>query len=231
VRIAKMIKKILLVDDESSFITGFSRALDRVCHFSGEIKTSANGTDAIHEISSNQFDVCFLDVNLPDISGLDVMKKIKELSPDTRVIIMTASVLDDDMKRDIDRDAYMFIPKPIELEVIKSFIEREMRANGGPASTVKAMSGEAIQEKREHPRLSCRKVVHYSLCIFYDWELRTGLAADLIDVSEGGVGIRTTFPVSIGNVLKFGEDFQGKKGVVKWWNRDGYKYRSGIKYV
>jgi len=226
-----VIKKILLVDDESSFISGFMRALNRVCHFNGEIKTSANGTDAIGEISRNHFDLCFLDVNLPDISGLDVMKKIKEVSPETRVVIMTASVLDDDMKNNIERDAYMFIPKPIELDVIKSFIKTELEANDGPASRGGARVGEAIEEKREHPRMACSKVAHYSISIFSDWELRSNLVADIIDISEGGVGIRTSFPVSIGNVIRFEQDFNRKKGVVTWWEKEAYKYRSGIKYI
>jgi DNA-binding NtrC family response regulator len=126
-----MVNKILLVDDESSFLSGLSRALKRACKFNGEIRTASNGTDAIHEISSGHYDVCFLDVNLPDINGLDVMKKIKEFSPETKVIIMTASVMDDEMQRNIDRDAYMFIPKPIELDTIKVFINREMEADKG----------------------------------------------------------------------------------------------------
>lgn len=225
-----MINKILLVDDESSFISGFSRALNRVCHFNGEIKTSANGTDAIHEICRNHFDVCFLDVNLPDISGLEVMKKIKEVSPETRVIIMTGSVLDDEMKGDIDRDAYMFIPKPIELDVIKSILKKGIDANGGP-SPCKSVRGEEIEEKRKHPRMPCSKVVHYSVSIFYDWELRSGLVADIIDISEGGIGIRTSFPVSVGNVLRFEEDFQKRKGIVTWAEKNAYKYRSGVKYL
>jgi DNA-binding NtrC family response regulator len=126
-----MVNKILLVDDESSFLSGLSRALKGACKFNGEIRTASNGTDAIHEISSGHYDVCFLDVNLPDINGLDVMKKIKEFSPETKVIIMTASVMDDEMQRNIDRDAYMFIPKPIELDTIKVFINREMEADKG----------------------------------------------------------------------------------------------------
>jgi DNA-binding NtrC family response regulator len=230
-----MVNKILVVDDESSFLSGFSMALNRVCNFNGEIRTASNGTDAIHKIGSGHYDVCFLDVNLPDISGLDVMKKIKQLSPETRVIIMTGSVLDDDMKSDIDRDAYMFIPKPIELDTIKAFIDREMgiekRFHSAGKSGNNTPNDEMSGEKRKHERTPCTKIAQYSVSIFYDWELKSDLAADIINISEGGVGIRTGFPVAIGNVLRFDQNFQRKKGIVKWWAMDDQRYRAGIKFM
>jgi hypothetical protein len=114
--------------------------------------------------------------------------------------------------------------------VIKSILKKGIDENGGPSSC-KPVSGKEIEEKRKHQRMPCSKVVHYSVSIFYDWELRSGLVADIVDISEGGIGIRTSFPVSVGNVLRFEEDFQKKKGIVKWAEKDAYKYRSGVKYL
>ncbi len=235
-RIDKMANKILLVDDELSFLSGFSRALNRVCNFNGEIKTAENGTDALHEISNGHYDVCFLDINLPDISGLDVMKKIKELSPETRVIIMTASVLNDDMKSNICRDAYMFLPKPIELDTVKAFINRDMGADKGFHSAEKSDNDtpnyETTEEKRKHERMSCMKVARFSISIFFDWELKADLVADIINLSEAGIGIKTGFPVATGNVIKFTEGFPDKRGIVKWWTKNTPKYyRAGIKFM
>lgn len=226
-----MINKILLVDDETAFLSGFVMALNRVCHFHGEIKTSTNGSDAIREIDSNNIDLCFLDVNLPDISGIDVMKHIRESSPDTRVVIMTASVLDDEMKEDINRDACLFISKPVELETIKDFLNRELQAVSGSHSNGTSCSETLNNEKRHHERISCSKIVTYSVSIYYDWKLRSGITAKIIDISQGGVGFITDFPVTTGNVITFTEGFPDKKGIVRWWTKDLKKYRAGIKYI
>ncbi|KPJ98311.1 MAG: hypothetical protein AMK71_11590 [Nitrospira bacterium SG8_35_4] len=230
-----MVNKILVVDDETSFLSGFSRALNRVCNFNGEVKTTANGKDAIHAVSNGHYDVCFLDINLPDISGLDVMRKIKELSPGTRVVIMTASDVDEDMKGDIDRGAIMFLPKPIELETVKVFIGRELESGKGIHSAEKSENDtkhdEMNGEKRKHERMPCTKIVRYSISIFYDWDLKSDLVAEIMNMSEGGVGIRTGFPVATGNVIRFERNFHNNDGIVKWWTRDTPTYRAGIEFI
>ena len=227
-----MLNKILIVDDESAFRSGFSRALNKVCNFNGVIKTAANGNDAIKEITNCRYDVCFLDVNLPDIDGLDVMKEIKKLSPHTRVIIMTASVLDNAMKSDIDRDAYMFLPKPIELDMVKALMSGEMEAvSGAPLSKNFNTIDKLNEEKREHIRMSCSKFVTYSISIFYDWQFRSDNTAEIINISHGGVGLITSFPVTTGNVITFTEGFPEKKGIVRWSTKNTPKYRAGIKFI
>jgi hypothetical protein len=82
---------------------------------------------------------------------------------------------------------------------------------------------ETSGEKRKHERMSCTKVARYSVSIFYDWELKSALIADIIDISEGGVGIRTDFPVATGNVIKFTKGVPDKRGIVKWWTKDTQK--------
>lgn len=228
-----MVHRILVVDDESSFLHGLTRALRRVCHFEGEIQTAENGREAIHEISGSHYDVCFLDINLPDISGIDVLKRIANVSPSTRVIIMTASEIDDAMKRAIERDAIMFLQKPIELDDIKAFLSGEVEngcdfAAGAQNHTAADLP---IKERRAHERMACSKIVRYSISIFYDWELRSDLIANILDMSDGGVGITTGFPVVMGNVLRFDKNFHEKRGIVKWWSADPPKYRAGVKFL
>jgi len=226
-----MINKILLVDDETSFLSGFARALSRVCHFNGEIRTSTTGTDAIKEIGSDHIDLCFLDVNLPDMCGIDVMKKIKEVSPDTRVVIMTASVLDDDMKCDIDKDANLFIPKPLELDMVRDFLNREQEAESESRLSETSPPNPLNEEKRAHERMPCSKTVKYSISIFYDFQLRSDLTAEITDISQGGAGLSTCFAATTGNVITFTEGLPNKKGIVRWWGRNEQKYRVGVKFL
>src|SRR4030067_485414 len=121
---ASIIKKILIVDDDQSILEVMPKALRKVCNFRGEIKTVKNGKDAIKEISDCFYNICFLDIKLPDLNGLDVMKKIKEISPETRIAIMSGSFITDDMKRAIEEGASLFIEKPFDLSQIKPFVKQ-----------------------------------------------------------------------------------------------------------
>ena len=73
-------QKILLVDDEALILYSLSKTLR---HCGSEVTTVTNGTDALSEIQRNSYDICFLDVQLPDANGLDLMKTIRNDSPST----------------------------------------------------------------------------------------------------------------------------------------------------
>jgi DNA-binding NtrC family response regulator len=115
-------KKILIVDDDPFFLNSLSQAIYKLFGFKGKVKEVGNGIDAIKEAGSSFYNLCFLDINLPDMNGLDVMKKINDLSPETKVAIMTASYLPDDIKKTIEEDASLFIEKPPDLNQVKSFV-------------------------------------------------------------------------------------------------------------
>lgn len=118
-----MIKRILVVDDEPLLLQGLGKALetDRA-----EVKMVQTGEMALKEIVSSSYNLCFLDVFLPDMDGLEVMKRIKEMSPKTGVIIMTAGVVDEDMKKTIEKNAYMFITKPFDLLQVRMIAKRAL---------------------------------------------------------------------------------------------------------
>jgi DNA-binding NtrC family response regulator len=115
-------KKILLVDDDPFFLHSLSQAIHKLFGFKGEVKEVGNGEDAIKEATSCFYNLCFLDINLPDMNGLDVMKKINTLSPETKVAIMTASYLTEEIKETIKENAFLFIEKPPDLNQVKSFV-------------------------------------------------------------------------------------------------------------
>ncbi len=125
-----MIKRILIVDDEPLILSELPKALYKLCDFRGEIKTVETGKNAIDEISLCFYDICFLDIDLPDLNGLDVMKKINEISPKTSVAIITALAMNGNMKRTIEEGASLFIPKPFDLSLIKVFMKQVLEGDG-----------------------------------------------------------------------------------------------------
>jgi len=114
-------KKILIVDDQRLLLYGLEKALKTETM---EVTTTQTGDDALKEIASSSYDLCFLDICLPDMSGVDLLTKFKELSPATKVIMMTAGTLTESMKHSIEKNAYMFMPKPFDLLQVKMLAKR-----------------------------------------------------------------------------------------------------------
>ena len=114
------ILRILVVDDEPLILMGISRFLEK----GALVKTSSTAEEALNEIGEQYYDLCFLDVILPGMTGLDAMKIINERSPNTKVAIMTATLLDEAMKEQIEDYAYAFIEKPFGLSDIREVTER-----------------------------------------------------------------------------------------------------------
>jgi len=112
-------KKILVVDDEQLLLQGLVKTLQSE---GMHIASAESGREALEKIASCAYHLCFLDIYLPDMNGLEVLKKIKDLSPKTKVIIMTAGILDKTMEECIEKHASMYLTKPFDLLQVKMLI-------------------------------------------------------------------------------------------------------------
>ena len=112
--------RILVVDDNSLILMSLSRFLKKIAL----VKAVSTAEEALDAITEQHYDLCFLDVNLPGMTGLDAMKIINELSPNTKVAIMTGNLLNETMKKQVDDYAYTFIDKPFALSDIEGVFER-----------------------------------------------------------------------------------------------------------
>lgn len=116
-------KKILIVDDQQLLLYGLEKALTTDAT---EVTVSETGEVALAKIASSSYDLCFLDIFLPDMNGVDMLHKVKELCPATRVIMMTSGTITDSMKECIEKNAYMFITKPFDLLQVKMMAQRAL---------------------------------------------------------------------------------------------------------
>jgi len=106
---------ILVVDDEPLICMVVSRYLGK----RALVKTAFTADEALNEIEKQHYDLCFLDIIMPGTNtGLDAMKIINEQFPNTKVVIMSASPLEEDMKKQVGEYAYAHIPKPFSLSDI-----------------------------------------------------------------------------------------------------------------
>jgi DNA-binding NarL/FixJ family response regulator len=80
------------------------------------IAASATGREALEQFSALNPDIVLVDLGLPDMSGFDLIKKIKDLSPDARIIVLSAYEGDVDIRRALDAGAQGYVAKGIVRE-------------------------------------------------------------------------------------------------------------------
>jgi len=116
--------KILVVDDEDSVRYSFQRAFGSDYH----IVTAETGEDALSEIEKNSPGLVFLDVRMPRMSGLEILRRIKEHYPKLPVILMTGYSDTDTAIEAMKLGAFDYIPKPFENQEIRQLIEKGLDA-------------------------------------------------------------------------------------------------------
>jgi len=106
---------ILVVDDELIVRDSLS---DWLAEDGYNVSTVKNGKEAIKSVKETDWDVLLVDLKMPGLSGLDVLSKVKEINPNTPVIIMTAYATVDTAVEAIKKGAYDYITKPFNPEEI-----------------------------------------------------------------------------------------------------------------
>jgi len=114
---------ILVVDDDEVMRQTLSDVLKKKGY---AISTAETGGQTISFIKEQLFDLILLDIRLPDMDGLDVLKGIKEIESDLMVIVMTAYSDVQTAVTAMKSGAYDYIDKPFELEELKILIKKAL---------------------------------------------------------------------------------------------------------
>ena len=134
-------KRILLVDDEKAIRWSLGEALTTIGY---EVDEASNGAAGIKKFEEDPADCVILDLKLPDIDGIKVLKKLKELDVDVPVIMMTAYGEVETAVEAIKGGAYDFIQKPFQLEKMKIGIRNALES-----SIMRAELGDIRKKERE----------------------------------------------------------------------------------
>jgi two-component system invasion response regulator UvrY len=105
--------KILIVDDHAVVRTGLRQFLAGAddCRIGGE---AANGAEALAQIAAESWDLLLLDIGLPDINGIDLLRRIKREKPTLPVLIFSMFAEDDYAMTALEAGAAGFLPKESE---------------------------------------------------------------------------------------------------------------------
>ena len=114
------ILKILVVDDDKEFSRNVRDILKLKDH---EVATAYDGFKALELVKENGFDLVLMDVRMPGMDGVEAFKKIKETSPDTPVIMVTAYAVEDLIREALQEGAFGCLRKPLDFDKLFELIE------------------------------------------------------------------------------------------------------------
>ncbi len=115
--------KVLVVDDESKIRNYFS---DFLKHESFEVDTAENGEIAISLIDQSLYDVVIIDLNMPKVDGMTLLKYLVDHSPDSIGIILTGYATIRNAVEAMKSGAYDYLAKPVKMEEVLMVINRAL---------------------------------------------------------------------------------------------------------
>ncbi|MCI9444801.1 MAG: response regulator transcription factor [Oscillospiraceae bacterium] len=127
-------KRILLLEDDAALGQGIRFALENNS-IQVELCTALSQAQSI--LSSENFDLLILDVNLPDGSGLDLLRDVRRCHSSVPVILLTANDLETDIVVGLESGADDYITKPFSLAVLRARVNAQLR-RGTPVQTATA---------------------------------------------------------------------------------------------
>jgi two-component system response regulator PilR (NtrC family) len=119
--VCENMSRILVVDDEQSMRDFLSIMLKKEGY---DVVTAENGGSALKAIQAEIFDLVITDVKMPGVDGIEVLKTIKEVSPETVVIMITAFATAETAVEAMKLGAYDYITKPFKVDEIKLVIQK-----------------------------------------------------------------------------------------------------------
>ncbi|BBA69657.1 sigma-54-dependent transcriptional regulator [Geobacter sulfurreducens] len=111
--------KILLIDDEETGREALTLLLKAAGH---AVKSAGSGNEAFQTLTRDTFDIVITDLFLPDASGIDILKKVKEDAPLTEVILITGHASAETAVKAMKEGAFDYITKPLNFDELKIII-------------------------------------------------------------------------------------------------------------
>jgi two-component system, OmpR family, phosphate regulon sensor histidine kinase PhoR len=116
--------QILVVDDEARIREGCRMVLSDLGF---EVATASDGAQGLRMIEERHFDIILLDLMMPVISGFDVLTRVRDLHPDTVVIVITGYATIEHSIEAMKKGAFDFIPKPFDPEQLRAVVAKAIK--------------------------------------------------------------------------------------------------------
>ena len=124
-----MNKTILIVDDEKDLCTILSDSLSRDRY---RVVTAFNGKMGLQLVKKEKPDLILLDIKMPGMDGIEVLRKIKKMKKEIVVIMFTAYGTLETARKAMKLGAYDYVTKPVDLFLLKSLVKEVLGKVGKP---------------------------------------------------------------------------------------------------
>lgn len=114
-------KPILIVDDEKNIRLTLSQSLEVL---GVETDTAVNGEDALAKLKQKEFGLILLDIRMPGMDGMEVLRRVREIRPDIRIIMITAYGTIESAVEAMKLGAVDFLQKPFDPEGVREIVSR-----------------------------------------------------------------------------------------------------------
>ena len=117
-------KTIIIVDDDKFILNVFSRILQKQGYNVDVVET---GQETLEKINEKKYDLALIDVNLPDINGIDLVSKLNSINPDLIKIVITGFPSIEDATNAMDQGVIAYLVKPVKSEELIELIAKKLK--------------------------------------------------------------------------------------------------------
>jgi len=150
-------KQVLLVDDDPSIHDLVSYALRNAA----EVVACVTAAEGLKTLDTKPFDLLLLDLGLPDMHGLDVLSRLRQVGSRTRVVVITADDTPESLLRAIRENTYEYLRKPFTMEQLADMTERALAAAPEPEIKVLSAKREWLELSIPCTRDAAERIEHF----------------------------------------------------------------------
>lgn len=115
---------VLVVDDDP----GMTETMGDILSDAGfEVGIASDGYLAVEAVSEKEYDIILMDIRMPGIDGVETFKRVKRISPQARVVMMTAFAVEDLIRESCEEGAYAVLYKPFDIDRVFKVLKEAKR--------------------------------------------------------------------------------------------------------
>ena len=167
--------RVLVIDDDEDICLYLKEFLAREGY---RVTTITKPLDALPEIKEGRHQIVLLDVRMPEVDGVELLREIRSIDSDVCVIVMTAYPSVESAVDTMKADAFDYLRKPFELDQLRGVIQRAVREKGlmiDAEERVNQVLGAKIRQLRKERTLTLKQLAN-----------KTALSVSLISQIELG---------------------------------------------
>jgi DNA-binding NarL/FixJ family response regulator len=143
--------RVLVVDDHSLLRTGVANIINQESDLE-VVAEAANGRDAIDAFLAHRPDVVLMDLRMPEMEGVEAVRRIREIDPQARVVVLTTYDADEDIARALQAGAKAYILKDIAADALVACVRDVLAGKTYLAPAAAAKLAEHVTQVQLTPR-------------------------------------------------------------------------------